>query len=36
MDLRMKEVIQKIAKIVSVFKPDAEKEEDAQKGCSQR
>ena len=31
MDLRMKEVIQKIAKIVSVFKPDAEKEEDAQK-----
>ena len=26
MDLRMKEVIQKIAKIVSVFKPDAEKE----------
>ncbi len=31
MDLRMKEVIQKIAKIVSVFKPDSEKEEDAQK-----
>lgn len=31
MDLRMKEVIQKIAKIVSVFKPDTEKEEDAQK-----
>ncbi len=31
MDIRMKEVIQKIAKIVSVFKPDAEKEEDAQK-----
>ena len=31
MDLRMKEVIQKIAKIVSVFRPDAEKEEDAQK-----
>lgn len=29
-DLRMKEVIQKIAKIVSVFKPDADKEEDAQ------
>jgi len=29
-DLRMKEVIQKIAKIVSVFKPDTEKEEDAQ------
>lgn len=31
MDLRMKEVIQKIAKIVSVFKPDTEKEEDAQR-----
>ncbi len=31
MDLRMKEVIQKIAKIVSVFRPDTEKEEDAQK-----
>lgn len=31
LDLRMKEVIQKIAKIVSVFKPDTEKEEDAQK-----
>ena len=29
-DMRMKEVIQKIAKIVSVFKPDADKEEDAQ------
>jgi len=29
-DLRMKEVIQKIAKIVSVFRPDKDKEEDAQ------
>lgn len=34
MDLRIKEAIQKIAKIVSVFKPDEEREKDAQKALA--